>query len=610
MPHQVETLTPPAVLSPPRPLQPSQPPKPKHSSSLNSPLLQQAQNFATQTFQSHVKSVLCHTSSTSLQQMLSKRVRLQFEKLPQEQLIDSNTSIEELLSVDVNLLHISKEDIDECYAVAKRVGDKWSEVLHRQGYCEFAQLVLDIVEKGSFLEEEPPLETIEEAEDSNELDNAKKSSNDEYVTPYTALHALRRYPEDTNGPIPSQYLPDISVNNDTSTARKVIQQIDEMAKVGNNTNWKYGWDAIEEAVDRNKERMHLGYTRIETALSGSRKGRKNKSPKKQRGDDDDDDHDDDDDEVGNDNIKLKTSKMRDRLGKSVQFQEDDTYEGEITGDGESTIVANSLSILKHGKLGQDNVNGHAQSSSNDGANFHEASIIRGRSPSSIEQERISWDDILQTMSVEEREQLIIASTHPPYSLPEMKPADDAPSHTAVVCGALKEIGHIHLWERTRYDVDEIDDEYGIEGVHVLGSFQSQQLARRKKRVLSQASRERLGRRKVSSFDCKSQYAEAIKCSKVKWTEEDDNTVQTGGKKESPELLGTSLLKDSPTFLLQCEESVRQRKWLDLDIGECAIEVVDDQEHTGQGKTKDDEQNEIKEKKKFLAFRGLELALKY
>ena len=71
-----------------------------------------------------------------------------------------------------------------------------------------------------------------------------------------------------------------------------------------------------------------------------------------------------------------------------------------------------------------------------------------------------------------------------------------------------------------------------------------------------------------------------------------------------------MLKDSPTFLLQCEESVRQRKWLDLDIGECAIEVVDDQEHTGQGKTKDDEQNEIKEKKKFLAFRGLELALKY
>ena len=526
---------------------------------MNNSLLSQANNCANINFQSNVKSVLRHTSITSLRRLLSNRIRMHFEKLSLEQLTTSTTtSVEELLSSEdeSSLLYISQEDIDTCYKLEKRIGNKWSEVLRRQGYHEYATIVLDVVQQGCFLE-------VESSEGNGQDDSTQKSNNDDkYITPYTALHALRRYPSDcVNGPLPSEYLPDISTNPDhqSSTARKVIQQIDKLAKSGQTNYWQYGWESIEQAVARNKQRIVYDNNGWNV---GEEEG-----------------------------VKVKK-----RSRSKVQFKEEDDERSQET-DMNFTSKEKSTSILKRRKRKHDNddVTGIPRSMDDE-----QLITERGRPASSIGHVKMSWDDILNSVSIDERQQLIISNIHPPYPfelnmqesatngdndnsklLAEAAPSDDDDqSHSAVICGALKEIGQTHLWEQTRHlplDTNDIADE---EGPDALGSFKSQQLVRRQKRALTRATKERLGRRTVCLSEHRSQHEMFVKCSKVKWTEHG----KSAGEKEG-----------------QTEASSRQRKWLEMDLGECTIEVAD--EHIE--KTDKSEQG-----KKILAFRSLELALKF
>ena len=660
MPHPIEVrrnyASPVTLPSPPSP-------QPQHC--LSNSLLAQGQTFAIHNFQTQVKSTLHHTSITSLRQLLSQRVRVHLEQLPHDQLMNKNVSIEELLSLDIdtnnNVLEITKDDIDSCYSFATRVGNKWADVLERQGYCEYSQIVRNVVQKGCFLEEDPSSSSSstndnDKHDADNNINNAQQtpsSSSLDYVTPYTALHGLKRYPPDSNNfPFPSKYLPDISPN-DTSTAKKVIQQIDNMVHNSNSKgqghNWQFGWDAIEEAVARNKTRLVYNRNMNNTSIEGN----------------EEEDHHDD--AMGND---VTISKKRGRSPcreKTVQFKHDE----EGTVDGIPTSGINSVadcnvaeSILKRQRIEENDVV-HRKSSTNASSvsdnygmeesdqsvsDMHNTFRQGGRPPTSIGQETYSLDDIRRSMSMDERKQLIISAIHPPHpfeandikdgsaeedkKLPAKTPTDDDyhESHSAVICGALKQIGQIHLYEQTRHffpsdaanenDNDELSNrtspeqivdgamkEDGIYGASdAIGSYQSQQRTRRKNRALTRATKERLGRRTVSVQEHRSQYAMMVKCTKVRWTE--DNDTANVGRKDGTE--NTSDMDSVAGVLLLSHQSRQEKeKYLEMDLGECTIELlIDDHTQTDQGKASGDNQRESEKKKQFLAFRSLELALRY
>eukprot|EP00571_Detonula_confervacea_P008583 CAMPEP_0172316944 /NCGR_PEP_ID=MMETSP1058-20130122/30087_1 /TAXON_ID=83371 /ORGANISM="Detonula confervacea, Strain CCMP 353" /LENGTH=671 /DNA_ID=CAMNT_0013031383 /DNA_START=228 /DNA_END=2243 /DNA_ORIENTATION=- len=668
---------------------------------------------------------------THLRRLLSNRVRAHLRRLPQEQLLlagsDGNntgetSSIEELLlgnnSLDGNddsnhLLQASQEDIEQCYSMAERVGNKWSEVLQRQGYCELAEIAFEIVNRGRFLENDSVSNTSSSITDNNE--QAKTSK---YASPYTALHhGLRRYPPDCNGSgLPSKYLPaalDCSVREQVS-AREAIQQIDSIVKNENeemtNCYWQHGWDAIEEAVERNKKR--IDYSRMKYNSSNAGYGGEDYEivPKQdyealllKRIDDVDDvdggeegeegrvaelNENNEDEEGGRvKNSLQQRSKKRNRSSlperkkKAVQFKSDDNdddggytntasrEDGKIHGgrvaDIDFLISTNqkAASILKRRRRGQEEdviASGSAKRSMDhyDGSsdeveqcneiakeelNIH--NVGRGRPASSIGQEKMSWDEMLRSMSREERQRIIVSAIHPPYPFEsemktqddddeamdngDSKSAEDQQQHSAVICGALKEIGSIHLWEQTRHfpaatsSCDEGEEEedsatrkqhisegvgikeiiYGASGARA--SDQSQQLVKLQKRATARATKERLGKRTLSIAEHKAEYSKMVKCSKVRWTEDDDR-VHCG--KEILESGSMSLTdSSSPPLLGKCEQSDQQqeRKWLEMDLGECMIELVDDKEQTEQGEGRSEKGEKSK---RFLAFRSLELAL--
>ena len=145
------------------------------------------------------------------------------------------------------------------------------------------------------------------------------------------------------------------------------------------------------------------------------------------------------------------------------------------------------------------------------------------------------------------EQYDHGTVHPPYPFEsEMVEEDgtldenaleDAP-HSAVICGAVKEFGHTHLLEQTRNLPDTIVDDMAsneVEHRETVGkeviygaSVQHINLSNlfwQKKRSLTKATKERMGRQTISTADYKVEYAKVVKCSKVEWTE--DGKVVSG-----------------------------------------------------------------------------------
>ncbi len=488
--------------------------------------------------------------------------------------IDNNTAkapdASILFKENPDLLQVTQENVDECYSFANRVGSKWAGELKRQGCAEFSDIVLKVVERGHYLEPscktdtEDQQNTINRNETDSVVDGNGGNKSYSYATPYAALHSLRRYKPDCDGSgKPATHLHPIRQDENDLSARKIAQQIDEMAH-NNKTYWHHGWDAIEEAVKRNKER--IGYSRANQE----------------------------------ENIKEGTkSKGR---NKRVHF-EGDSEDEQTSGLGEMSNKRRcDTSDAAHRPI---------EVGTADEPN--EMIRAQGRSASSIGDTVYSWEDIRQSMSSQERRDLIKTALHPPYPFEETEVEDGSnvspPTSTteeecgANIVGALKEVGLTHLFEQTRHipkeqqadDVEETKQKNSNGFESFLGasetraSFKSQQLERLKKKALRRAEKERLGRRApVLGERNADYYGFGATSGKVKFTENDPRPSTTNAKREAP--TGNRLS-------LQIHDEQERQRWLEFDLGECFLEEEDEESGAREKKTR------------FLAFRSLEMAIK-
>ena len=594
-----------------------------------------------------------------------------------EQLSNNAISVEELLCRDndefPDLLTISTEDIRHCYTLTNRLGMKWASVLQRQGYSELAELTLSIVQRGNYLEPSSAAAVSSSTTDGdNDVDNNGSTDNcqpsnatHDFVSPYTALHALRRYPNDCNASgLPLKYLPAVDTDDDThdepmqkqpsgggdaaksavkskppsssssssssSSARKVIQQIDTMVANGM-TYWHYGWDAIEEAVLRNRKRIGYsktgGHATTNSASATAISMTDADTTMNAMGNEEDDE------------VALPPAYEVD--GEEGFIDNTNGGDGNCVGRNANEAVVDGSRVSKNSRKrgrsaeawmannndGDDRVELEGEDhNGNDEDDNNQSNCKRGRPPSSIGTEVYHRDDILSELSLQERKQLIESTIHPPFPYETdmqcnmsadnevMNGNDDGdtsfdehttlqPHHHAVICGALKDIGQIHLWEQTRNvsgtvlrDGNDATTQeemtnptqttYGDRRGVLFGAteaqslFQSQQQHQFQQRALGRAIKERLGRRVVSNAEHRAEYTQLATCSKVRWTEEGN---------------------DERTHHHLLEQSQASHKWIDMDLGECMIEVVDDKTEL--------ESVETKKNKVLLGFRSLEMALR-
>ena len=594
-------------------------------------LTTQARCFASHAFSSHVHSVLRHVTVTCLRRLLTERVRNYMRHhVSQDELLNSTISIEEILSqttknsnfVSTNLLNISNEDVQYCYTMAMRVGKKWAQVLQRQGYVDLAELTLSIVEKGNFLEPKSSsgaatatITTGNNNIDSHPILNRRRN---DFVSPYTALHALRRYPNECNSSgIPLQYLPAVYDDNDNSdakskgvsqssnSARKLIEQIDTMVQ-NEMSYWHYGWDAIEEAVQRNRARIDYSRTggHTNTAVTSDVSTVVNNGV-------------DEVDEVA----LVPPIEVVDEGGHGI-------VHGRVSTSSRKRGRLETETSTTNNNVNDDVATEERDNNDNYNVNNIRKQLKRGRPPSSIGTEVYHRDDILNELTLQERKQIIESSIHPPFPYEsdmvddnddcETSGADD-PSvhppqhHHAVICGALKDVGQIHLWEQTRHvsasvrllDGNETastkkDDRMTNQTQPIFGAseaqsvFQSERFKQLQKRASTRALKERLGRRIVPNAEYRAENAQHATCSKVRWTEEGEITHHQGENRSEERTTD------------QWEHSESRNKWLEMDLGECMMEVVDDTEQT----TLESAGNiDNEEKKVLLGFRSLEMALK-
>eukprot|EP00984_Skeletonema_dohrnii_P024185 scaffold13289_cov82-Skeletonema_dohrnii-CCMP3373.AAC.2 len=553
------------------------------------PLVAQAHNSANSIFQTHVQTVLQHSTSMGLRRLIKSRIRAHF--LQDETIHNAagvgNTAEEPDASIlfkeNPTLLQVTQEDVDKCYSFANRVGIKWANELKRQGCVDFSDIVLQVLNKGHYLEptcgnNRSDTEEQQNSNHNNETDNDEANGNNNskvgtktFATPYAALHSLRRFEPDCDGSgKPSKHLRPIRQDENDVSARKIIHQIDEMAR-NNQTYWHHGWDAVEEAVKRNRER--IDYSRANQE----------------------------------DEMKEGTNKSKGRI-KRVHF-EDDSREEQADDAAEASKkrrcdapAADAERVtIEIGTVDKPD----------------ETIRDRGRPASLIGDTVYSWEDISQSMSPQERRELIKTAMHPPYPFEETA-ADDGsnvaqPTATteeecgANIVGALKAIGLTHLFEQTRHlpkehqadDVDETKQNSSNGFQSLLGasetraSFKSQQLDRMKKKAMRKAEKERLGRRApVLGEKNADYYGFGAVAGKVKLTEED--RVSTNAKREAPS--GNSLS-------LQIHDEPERQRWLEFDLGECVLEEIDEDSNNSDGA--DSAQDK---KKRFLAFRSLEMAI--
>ena len=532
-------------------------------------LVDQAHASANLIFQSHVQAVLQHSTAAGLRRLVKSRIHAHYfldGKIRNNTAGVDNTAEQSDVSIlfkeNPNLLQVTQEDVDKCYSFARRVGTKWAHELKRQGCAEFSDIVLQLVNRGHYLEPMSSGTDIEGRQNSKHTEtddetNGNNSNADKkaYATPYAALHSLRRYEPDCDGSgKPSKHLHPLRQDENDLSARKIIQQIDEMAR-NNQTYWHHGWDAVEEAVKRNRER--IDYSRA------------------------------------NQEDEMKQSKGR---MKRVHFEgaekEQTDDEGEISNKRRC-----DTSDAEHNAIEVDT-----------SEEADEIISAHGRPASSIGDTTYSLADISKSMSSQERRNLIRTAMHPPYPFDETAVDDGSdvtqPTTTAGeecstnIVGALKEVGLTHLFEQTRLlpkerqadDVGEIKQNISNGFESFLGasetraSFKSHQLDRLKKKAMRRAEKERLGRRApVLGEKNADYYGFGTVSGKVKLTE-NESQMSAKAKREPP--TGNRLS-------LQILDEPERQRWLELDLGECFLEEVEEEEE---------------KKRRFLAFRSLEMAI--
>ncbi|KAL3799344.1 hypothetical protein ACHAWO_008455 [Cyclotella atomus] len=191
-------------------------------------------------------------------------------------------------------------------------------------------------------------------------------------------------------------------------------------------------------------------------------------------------------------------------------------------------------------------------------------VIKGRLPSNIGEMQWNWQEILDDISISEQHKLLESCIHPRLS-------DQQSGLT--ICGALRPYGSTHLWEQTYHQEKGHNDTSA-------------------KRTLRKAAKERAGTR---TFEKKGDINEETEgktnTSKAKWTEDCTDNNETSS---------TLQLHDKAD---QDDPAVQQelRHWLELDLGECAVEMPCSNAEEG---------NSDMQSKRILAFRSLELALRF
>ena len=509
-----------------------------------------------------------------------------------------------------NILEVTERDINDCYNFTKRVGNKWGTVLQRDGYNEYAQVVFGLVQRGKFLdshddEDEGELLNNEEgaAEESEENESKK------FMTTYAELKSLRRYEADCDGSgRPSRYLPSLvedakrTQDNNTngnlssgekkplSSARRAIQQIDQIVQRNGGTLSQYGyeWDAINIAAKRNEKRLYI-------TTRGKGGG-----------------FEEEEEDEGYEIVPKTLANDDGEVNAGMGGDEGDDSDMFI-----STNTRAALALKRKRKLESMDVSGGVDIDSMKDV----GAVEMGRSASTIGDTKLTMYDCIESMSPDERRQLIVSSIRPPYPFEDTNTSTTAaegedPPHTAIVCGSLKSFGTIHLWEQTRNhppnDLEGHQLSMGQEtkamtevcigeqtiygAAEAQTSFQSQKLARLQKQTTRRAIKERTGRRVMVVTDQSLETKGVGTKTKARWTESTVQTTATSGTKSTNDALSTAL----STVQHYQYESEQREQWLELDLGECILELTADR----------DTDSATNQSKKLLAFRSLEVALKF
>ena len=475
-----------------------------------------------------------------------------------------------------DIYQVTQDDINKCYCFAKRVGTKWANELQRQGCAELSDIVLHFVNMGHYLEPNSVIQQLQGNNHETNNGNDNEVATNKFATSNTALHSLRRYEPDCDGSSgkPLKYLRPITQEDNESSAAKIAQQIDAMAMNGG-TAWHHGWDAIDEAVRRNRERI--------VYYSGANQ----------------------DEDIKEEGLPTQHKGSQKRVhfedGKEKQTNKDDGGGGKISKKRRS--------------------NGPDTEYDENAFKLGATSLDLGRHPSSIGDTMISWETIHQSMSLQERRDLIVSSIHPPYPVEDteadgglrgnneaISPTEDEPCVNIV--GGLKEVGLTHLFEQTRHlpkaetnnSVEE-DNTNGLEtflgASATRASFRSHQLNRTKTKATRKAEKERFGRRAVVMGEKNANYNSSGMASKVKWTTEAQSPCFSNNPRES---------RNGKLLHLQISDEPDQQRWLECDLGECVLEEVkEDDSNRSEGPANSSVQKT--KQKRILAFRSLELAIR-
>ncbi|KAL7464819.1 hypothetical protein ACHAXS_005145 [Conticribra weissflogii] len=775
--------------SPPRTITPAAANASTTESSEYDDLISQAVRAHDRIFQTHVQTILHHTSSQYLLRKLTKRLRSHLEEnFTTEELMSRHHSdgvrrvsatkqgasnaiddSEEALALLASKpLEVQREDVDEAYALAVRVGEKWAEVLFREGYEELADVVRGVVGRGDFLEcfsqenhgggggtltegEGKDVEGgLEDQLEGGNHQQGEESNVGDFILPYSKLNSLRRYPPDCDGSgTPLPFLPvhdwetassssanDQQTSSQTSSTRKVIQKLDSLARKGE-TMWNYGWDVILEALKRSKRRK----LRSHGAKNLSDTIWEEEYPSVGLPFFDAEDEDRDSEEGGRslesveENFddynshqgqpkKKKRRKNNLTSRKSVTFQIDtnecDNNDEKNNWDIVKDDFLTSTQEVKAEKISQHEKEMMQISLNNNKGNQHKVNDFdnhvdeaddlwevpqeRGRPPSTLEWEQWTLDDVQNCMTKEERMELIRLAVHPPYpfendsnddtyvdashteSIRDGKEAvvnntenstigdpDEAitnldtkpsPDHAnnklckqttvkkvvadeqeqppeAIICGALKPLGSIHLWEQTRHLSEESShvkvahyenndtttmptheearassqaDETIYGAAEALSEHEAEQLRRRKASALRKATKERIGYRVPKLPEDKAENGYGVS-SKVVWTRgsahEQKHGSGSGVGGSSSRCSAFSKGSGRPDHFLGEEE---KQMWLELDLGECVVETTLDNVHDNDYDNSGNDANYNKKgpgkkRKRMMAFRSLEIALK-
>jgi hypothetical protein len=196
---------------------------------------------------------------------------------------------------------------------------------------------------------------------------------------------------------------------------------------------------------------------------------------------------------------------------------------------------------------------------------HQGETLRGREPSNVGELQWTWKKILDDISIPEQQKLLNSYIHPE----QQQTVDDECRST--ICGALRPYGCTHLWEET----------FRQENDYLATSA-------KRKCTQQKAAKERAGTRIFEKKGGTNEETEGkANASKTKWT--NDCIVNDGTSSE--------LLNGEDDLATHQE----LRRWLEMDLGECAIEMPNSNAEEGNSDTP---------LKRILAFRSLELALRF